>query len=180
MQPKMKKFYTVSKYKTRSWLAQIMNPSLQNSDLYWRKVGKTTAPFRYDLNKIPYDHTVEVTNRFKGLDLIDSMHEELCTVICNNVYQAVIKTIPKRKKYKKAKQLSEEALQKWKSLSRVCVWLFATLWIISSTEFSRPEWIAFPFSRGSFQHRDQTQLSHIAGRLLTSWATREAQEYWSG
>ena len=73
MQPKMKKFYTVSKYKTRSWLAQIMNPSLQNSDLYWRKVGKTTAPFRYDLNKIPYDHTVEVTNIFKGLDLIECL-----------------------------------------------------------------------------------------------------------
>ena len=54
---------------------------------------------------------MEVTNRFKGLDLIDSMHEELCTVICNNVYQAVIKTIPKRKKYKKAKWLSDEALQ---------------------------------------------------------------------
>ena len=76
-----------------------------------KKVGKTTRPFRYDLNQIPYDYTVEVTNRFKGLDLIDRMPEELWTGVCDIVQEAVIKTIPKEKKCKKAKWLSEEALQ---------------------------------------------------------------------
>ena len=64
-----------------------------------------------DLNQIPYDYTVEVTNRFKGLDLIDRVPEELWTEVCDIVQEAVIKTIPKEKKCKKAKWLSEEALQ---------------------------------------------------------------------
>ena len=76
-----------------------------------KKVGKTTRQFRYDLNQIPYDYTVEVTNRFKGLDQIDRLPEELRTEVCDNVQQAGIKTIPKRKKCKKTKWLSEEALQ---------------------------------------------------------------------
>ena len=76
-----------------------------------KKVGKTIRPFRYDLNQIPYDYTVEVTNRFKGLDLMKRMLEELWTEVHDIVQQAVIRTIPKKKKYKKAKQLSEEALQ---------------------------------------------------------------------
>ena len=76
-----------------------------------KKVGKTTRPFRYDLNKIPYDYTVEVTNRFKGLDLIDRVPKELWTEVCDIVQEAVIKTIPKKKKCKKEKWLSEEALQ---------------------------------------------------------------------
>ena len=76
-----------------------------------KKVRKTTRPFRYDLNQIPYDYTVEVTNRFKGLDLIDRMPEELWTEVCDIVQETVIKTIPKKKKCKKAKWLSEEALQ---------------------------------------------------------------------
>ena len=76
-----------------------------------KKVGKTTGPFRYDLNQIPYDYTVEVTNRFKGLDLIDRMHEELWTEVHDIVQEAVIKTITRKKKCKKAKWLSEEALQ---------------------------------------------------------------------
>ena len=72
-----------------------------------KEVGKTTRPFRYDLNQIPYDDdTVEVTNRFKGLDLIDRVPEELWIKICNIVQEAVIKTIPKKKKCKKAKCLS--------------------------------------------------------------------------
>ena len=73
-------------------------------------VGKITRPFRYDLNQIPYDYTVEVTNRFKGLDLIDRVPEELWTAVRNIVQEAVIKTIPKKKKCKK-KWLFEEALQ---------------------------------------------------------------------
>ena len=76
-----------------------------------KKVGKTTRPFRYDLNQIPYDCTVEVRNRFKGLDLIDRVPEELWMEICNLVQKAVNKAIPKKKKCKKAKWLSEEALQ---------------------------------------------------------------------
>jgi len=76
-----------------------------------KKVGKTTGLFRFDLNQILYDSTVEVTNRFKGLDLIDTVPEELWTEVRDIVQEAVIKTIPKRKKCKKAKRLSEEDLQ---------------------------------------------------------------------
>ena len=68
-----------------------------------KKVGKTTRPFRYDLNQIPYDYTVEVRNRFKGLDLIDRELEELWTEVCDIVQEAVIKTIPKKKKCKNTK-----------------------------------------------------------------------------
>ena len=76
-----------------------------------KKVGKTIKPFRYDLNQIPFYYTVEVTNRFKGLDLIDRVPEELWTEVHDIVQEAGIKTIPKKKKCKKAKWLSEEALQ---------------------------------------------------------------------
>ena len=76
-----------------------------------KKVGKTTRPFRYDLNKIPYDYTVEVRNRFKGLDLIDREPDELWTEVHEIVQETGIKTIPTEKKCKKAKWLSEEALQ---------------------------------------------------------------------
>ena len=76
-----------------------------------KKVGKTTRPFRYDVNQIPYDYTVEVRNRFKGLDLKDRVPKELWTEICNIIQETWIKTIPKKKKCKKAKWLSEETLQ---------------------------------------------------------------------
>ena len=76
-----------------------------------KKVGKITRPFRYDLNQIPSDYTVEMTNRFKGLDLIDRVPEELWTEVHDIVQEAVINTAPKKKKCKKAKWLSEEALQ---------------------------------------------------------------------
>ena len=84
-------------------MAQIMNSLLQNSD--FKKAGKTTRPFRYNLNQIPYQYTVEVANRFKGLDLIDRVPEELWTEVHNIVQEAVIKTIPKKKKYKKGKMV---------------------------------------------------------------------------
>ena len=74
-------------------------------------MGETTRPFRYDLNQIPYNYTVEVTNRFKGLDLIERVPEELWMEVCDIVQEAVINTILKKKKYKKAKWLSEQALQ---------------------------------------------------------------------
>ena len=76
-----------------------------------KKLGKTNGPFRYDLSQIPYDYTVEVRNRFKGLDLIDGVPEELWTEVHDIVQEAGNKTIPKEKKCKKAKWLSEEALQ---------------------------------------------------------------------
>ena len=76
-----------------------------------KKVGKTTRPFRYDLNQIPYEYTVEVGNRFKGLDLIDRGPDELWMEVCDIVQETGIKTIPKKNKCKKAKWLSDEALQ---------------------------------------------------------------------
>ena len=76
-----------------------------------KQVRKTTRPFRYDLNQIPYDYTVEVRNRFKGLDLIDRVPDELWTQVRDIVQETGIKTIPMEKKWKKAKWLSEEALQ---------------------------------------------------------------------
>ena len=76
-----------------------------------KKVGKATRPFRYDLNQIPYNYTVEVKNRFKGLDLIDRVPDELWMVVRDIVEQTGIKTIPKNKKCKTAKWLSEKALQ---------------------------------------------------------------------
>ena len=76
-----------------------------------KKVGKTTGPFRYDLNQIPYDYTVEVMNNFKGLNLIDRVPGELRMEVHDVVQETGIKTIPKKKKCKKAKWLSEEALQ---------------------------------------------------------------------
>jgi len=74
-------------------------------------VGKTIRPFRYDLNQIPYDYTVEVRNRFKGLDLIDRVPDELRTEVCDIVQDTGIKTIPMEKKCKKEKWLSGEALK---------------------------------------------------------------------
>ena len=74
-------------------------------------MGKTTSPFRYDLNQIPNDYTVEVRNRFKELDLIDRVPDELWMEVRDIAQEAGIKTIPKKKKCKKAKWLSEEALQ---------------------------------------------------------------------
>ena len=76
-----------------------------------KKVEKTTRPFRYDLNRLPYDYTVEVRNRFKGLDLIDRVPDELWMEVCDTVQETGIKTIP-MEKCKKAKWLSEEALQR--------------------------------------------------------------------
>ena len=76
-----------------------------------KKVGKTTRPFRYDLNQIPYYNTVEVRNRFKGLDLIGRVPDELWTKVCDIVQETGIKTIPMEKKCEKAKWLSGEALQ---------------------------------------------------------------------
>ena len=107
----MEKLYTVSNNKTRSglWCRSLI--PIAKFRLKLKKVGKTARPFRYDLNQIPYDYTVEVTNRFKGLDLIDRVPEELWMEVHDTVQEAVIKTITIKKKCKKAQWLSEEALQ---------------------------------------------------------------------
>ena len=111
--------YSQQKQDQELTVAQIMNSLLPNSDLNWRKWGKPLTPFRYNLNQIPYDYTVEVRKRFKGLYLIDRVPDELWTEFLffffsefhDIVQETGIKTIPKKKKCKKAKWLSEEVLQ---------------------------------------------------------------------
>ena len=85
LQLKMEKLYTVSKNKTWSWLGSDYDLLIAKFRLKLKKVGKTTRPFRYDLNQIPYDYTVEVTDRFKELDLIDRVPEELWMQVHNNL-----------------------------------------------------------------------------------------------
>ena len=108
----MDKLYTVSKKKTRPGADcgshhELLIAKFRLKLKKVRKVRKTTRPFRYGLNQIPYDYTVEVTNTFKGLDLIDGVSEELWTEVHDIVQEVGIKTIPKKKKCKKAKWLSK-------------------------------------------------------------------------
>ena len=103
--------YSQQKQDWELTVAQIMKLLIAKFRLKLKKVGKTIRPFRYDLNQIPYNYTEEVTNRFKELDLIDRLPEEQCMEVCDIVQEAGIKTIPKEKKWKKTKWLSEEALQ---------------------------------------------------------------------
>ena len=111
MQPKRKKLYTVHKTSLGTVCGADHELLIAKLRLKLKKVGKTTRPFRSDLHQTPYDYTVTVQNRFKGLDLIDRVPEELRMEICDTVQEAVIKTIPKKKKCKKAKWLSDEASQ---------------------------------------------------------------------
>jgi len=107
----MEKLYTVGKTRLGADCGSDHELLFAKFTHKLKRVGKTTRPFRYDLNQISYDYTVEVTNRFKGLDLIDRVPEELWTEDHDIVQEAVIKTIPKKKKCIKAKWLSEEVLQ---------------------------------------------------------------------
>ena len=102
--------YSQQKQDRELTVAQIVNSLLPNSDLNLKKVGKITRPFRCDLNQIPNDYTVEVRNRFKGLDLIDRVPDERWMEV-HDTQETGIKTIPKKKKCKKEKWLSGEALQ---------------------------------------------------------------------
>ena len=97
LKPKMEKLYTVSKNQTGSWLWLRSWTLIVKFRLKLKKVRKTTRSFRYDLNKIPYDYTVEVRNRFKGLDLIDRVPDELWTEVRDIVQETGIKTIPMEK-----------------------------------------------------------------------------------
>ena len=99
----MEKLYTVSKNKTGSYCGSDHELLIAKFRHKLKKVAKTTRPFRDDLNQIPYNYRVEVTNRFKGFYLIDRVPEELWTEVCDVVQEAVIKTIPKKKKCKKGK-----------------------------------------------------------------------------
>ena len=107
----MEKLYTVSKNKTKMTCGSDHELLIAKFSLKLKKVEKTTRPFRYDLNQTPYDYTVEVINRFKGLDLIDRVPDELWNEVHDIVQETGIKTIPKKKKCKEAQWLSEEALQ---------------------------------------------------------------------
>ena len=107
----MEKLYTVNKRRPGADCGSDHELLIAKFRLKLKKVGKTTKSFRYDLNQIPYDYTVDMRNRFKGLDLIDTMPEELWMGVHDTVQEAGIKTIPKKKKCKKAKWLSKEALQ---------------------------------------------------------------------
>ena len=111
MQPKLKKLYTAGKTRPGADCGSDHELLIAKFRLKLKKVGKTTRPFRYDPDQIPYDYTVEVRNRIKGLDLIDRVPEELWMEVHDIVQKAGIKTIPNEKKCKKAKWLSEEALQ---------------------------------------------------------------------
>ena len=107
----MEKLYTAAETRLGADCGSDHELLIAKFRLQLKKVGKTTRPFRYDLNQIPYDYTVEVRNRFKGLDLIDRVPDELWTEVYDIVQETGVKTIPKKKKCKKGKWLSEEALQ---------------------------------------------------------------------
>ena len=100
----MEKLYTVNKNKTRSFGSDHEH-LIAKFRLKLKKVGKTARSFRYDLNQIPFDYTVEVTNRFKGLYLRERVPQELWMEVHDIVQEAVIKTIPKKKKCKKGKMV---------------------------------------------------------------------------
>ena len=106
----MERLYTVSRTRPGADCGSDHELLTAKFRLKLKKVGKTTRPFKYDLNQIPCNYTVEMTNGFKGLDLIDRVPEELWLEVHNIVEEAVIKTIPKKKKCKEAKWLSEETL----------------------------------------------------------------------
>ena len=105
----MEKLYKSTKTRPRADCGSNQKCLIAKFRLKWKKVGKIPRPFRYDLNQIPYNYAAKVTNRFKGLDLIDRVPEELWMEVHDIVQEAVTKTITKKKK--KAKLLSEEALQ---------------------------------------------------------------------
>ena len=107
----MEKLYTVTRTRPRADCGSDHDLLITKFRLKLKKVGKTTRPFRYDLKQIPYDYAVGVRNRFKGLDLIDRVPDELWNEVRDIVQQTGIKTIPKKKKCQKAKWLSGEALQ---------------------------------------------------------------------
>ena len=102
----MEKLYTVNKTRLEADCGSDLELLIEKFRVKLKRVGKNTRPFRYDLNQIPYNYTVEVRNRFKELDLIDRVPDELWTEVRDIVQETGIKTIPRKKKCKKAKWLS--------------------------------------------------------------------------
>ena len=111
LQLKMEKLYTVNETRPGADCGSDHELLIAKFRLKLKKGGKTTRPFSYDLNQISDDYTVEVVNGFKGLDLVDRVPKELWTGVCDIVQEVVTKTIPKKKRCRKAKWLSEEPLQ---------------------------------------------------------------------
>ena len=111
MQPKIEKLYKSGKTRPGADCGSDHILLVAKFKFKLKKVGKTTRPFRYDLSQIPYDYTVEVRNRFKGLDLLDRVPDELWTEVRDIVQETGIKIIPQEKEMQKPKSLSEEALQ---------------------------------------------------------------------
>ena len=111
MQPKLEKLYTVNKNRPGVDCGSDHELLIAKFRLKLKKVEKTTRPFRYDINQIPYDYTVEVRNRFKGLDLIECLMNYRQKFVTLHRRKSLRPTPPKKKKCKKAKWLSEEALQ---------------------------------------------------------------------
>ena len=111
MQPKIEKLYTVNKKRPGADCGSDHEFLIAEIRLKLKKVRGTTRSFRYDINQIPYDYKMEITSTFKGLDLVDGVPQELRTEVHDIVQETGIKTIPMEKKWKKAKWLSEEALQ---------------------------------------------------------------------
>ena len=114
MQPKIEKLYTVSQRRPGADCGSDHEILIAKFRLKLKKVGKTTRSFRYDLNQIPYDYTVEVRNRFKGLDLIDRVPDKLWNEVRDVVQETRIKTIPMEKKCKKSK------MAVWGGLTNSC------------------------------------------------------------
>ena len=112
LQPKMEKFYTVNKNKTRANRGSDHQLLIAKFRLKLKKIGKTTRPFRNDLNQIPYDYTVEVTNRFKGLDLIDECLKNYGWRFVTRYRRQETRPSPRKRNAKREKWLSEEALQR--------------------------------------------------------------------
>ena len=108
----MENLYTIRKNNLGADCGSDQELLIAKFRLKLKKVGKTTRPFRYDLNQIPYDYTVEVRNRFKGLDVIDRVPDELWTEVRDVVQETGSKTIPNKKKYKKAKCLTNSCEKK--------------------------------------------------------------------
>ena len=128
-----------------------------------KKAGKTTRPARYDIIQIPYEFAVEVMNRSKGLELVSSMPEELRMEVCNNLQKTANKTILKKNKRRQSGSLKGKVAQ---SSPTLCNPMDYTVHgILQATIL---EWVAFPFSSGSSQHRNQTRVSCITGRFFTN------------
>ena len=169
LQPKMEKLYIVKNKQTNKQdqeltVAQIMNSLLPNSDLNWRKWGK--PPFRYDLNQIPYDYTVEVRNSFKGLDLTDRVPDELWMEVHDIVQETGIKTIPMEKKCK-----SRKSRNTWSNRQ---IWPWSTEWTRAKANRVLPRECT-----GHSKHPLPTTQNKTLHMDITRWSTPKSDWLYS-